>query len=161
MTDSAYRQADAFTTPGSLLRTARKAQQLDEREMEQRLNWLPGYVTIIERDDYSALRRPAFARGYVLAYGKLLGLEQGMLLEALNDFRAAEQEAAKKIVRTRPLQLQRTGVGVVVGLAVLLLLVIGLWWLQDGAEEPAPYAEGASPAVNIDQQLTQQVSSVQ
>ncbi|HBQ39822.1 MAG TPA: hypothetical protein DD808_04510 [Halieaceae bacterium] len=32
--------------------------------------------------------------------------------------------------RLRP--LQRTGVGIVIGLAVLALLILGLWWTQVG-----------------------------
>jgi hypothetical protein len=34
-------------------------------------------------------------------------------------------------IETRPLQLQSTGVGVVVGLAVLLMLVVMLWWWRE------------------------------
>ena len=70
MTDEV--QLDAFITPGTLLKTAREAQQLSEREVADRLNWMPGYTAIIERDDFQALRRPAFARGYVKAYGTML-----------------------------------------------------------------------------------------
>ena len=44
---------------------------------------------------------------------------------------------AKKRIETRPLQLQRTGLGVVIGLGVLLLLVAVLWWAQDGESAAA------------------------
>ena len=41
-----------------------------------------GYVPMIERDDYQGLRSPAFARGYVRAYGKLLELDEEELIAA-------------------------------------------------------------------------------
>ena len=58
----------------TLLRAAREAQGMTEREAADRLNLMPDYVGILERDDYQALRSPPFARGYVKAYGRLLGL---------------------------------------------------------------------------------------
>lgn len=128
MTDDLATQVDAFVTPGTLLRAAREAQQISEREAADRLNMMPGYVAIIERDDYTALRSPAFARGYVKAYGKLLGLDEEELLAAFDELRSSNQARKEKTVRTRPLQLQRTGLGVVVGLAVLILLVLAMWW---------------------------------
>ena len=75
-------QIDAFLTPGTLLKTAREAQELSEREVADRLHLMPGYPAIIERDDYQALRHPAFARGYVKAYGKLVGVDEKRLLDA-------------------------------------------------------------------------------
>lgn len=128
MTENSAQQIDAFTTPGTLLRTAREAQALSEREAADRLNLMPDYVAILERDDYNALRAPAFARGYVKAYGKLLGLDEEELLAAFDELRASDQAREQKRVQTRPLQLQRTGLGVVIGLAVLLLLVLAMWW---------------------------------
>ena len=65
-------QVDAFVTPGTLLRNARLLTPLSVREVEDLLNLMPGYVGILERDDYQALRSPAFSRGYVRAYGQLM-----------------------------------------------------------------------------------------
>jgi len=123
-------QLDAFTTPGTLLRAARERQGMTAREAADRLNFMPNYVTILERDDYQALRSPSFARGYVKAYGRLLGLEEQHLLAVFDQM--ATEEPAQPQKRTQPLQLQRTGLGVVIGLGVLLLLVAALWWWQEG-----------------------------
>lgn len=138
-----------------MLRSARLARDLSSREVEDMLNLMPGYVDVLERDDYQALRSPAFARGYIRAYGQLMALDETELLEAFDDQRSSRAEE-KKRVETKPLQLQRTGAGVVVGLAVLLLLFVGLWWWQGrdkppvdqppvtvpGAEVPAQTQEG-------------------
>lgn len=119
-------------SPGEMLRAARLAQALPSRETADRLNWLPSYVDVIERDDYQALRRPAFARGYVKAYGKLLGLDEKKLMAAFEAIQGGNDAgaAAPRISPGRPAPLQRTGVGVVVGLVVLGLLLAGLWLWQ-------------------------------
>ena len=80
MTSEPQRQIDAFTTPGTMLRVAREAQGMSAREAADRLNLMPDYVSILERDDYQALRSPPFARGYVKAYGRLLGIAEEELL---------------------------------------------------------------------------------
>ncbi|HEY6131082.1 MAG TPA: helix-turn-helix domain-containing protein [Halioglobus sp.] len=131
MTDKAV-QLDAFTTPGSLLRTAREVQGMTEREAADRLNLMPGYVAILERDDYQALRSPPFARGYVKAYGRLLGLDEQQLMAVFDQVDMAIPPNPEKRTETRPLQLQHTGFGVVIGLGALLLLVLALWWLEVG-----------------------------
>jgi cytoskeleton protein RodZ len=135
VTDQGARQLDAFTTPGTLLKAAREAQGIPEREAADRLNLMPGYVAILERDDYQALRSPTFARGYIKAYGKLLGLDEEQLLDSFDQLREGDPVQEQKMVETRPLQLQRTGLGVVTGLGVLLLLVLALWWWQGGEVE--------------------------
>ncbi len=131
MTDEAV-QLDAFTTPGSLLKKARMAQCISEREAADRLNLMPNYVAILERDDYQALRSPPFARGYVKAYGRLLGLDEQHLMSVFDAVNVVEPVQQEKRIETKPLQLQRTGLGVVIGLGVLLLLVLALWWWEQG-----------------------------
>lgn len=139
----AVQQVDAFLTPGTMLQAARQAQKISEREAADRLNMMPGYVAILERDDYNALRSPAFARGYVKAYGKMLGLDETELLDAFDRLRNEDPSPAQKRIRTTPLQLQHTGAGVVVGLAVLLLLVLALWWWRADQQRVTP-GQGSS-----------------
>ena len=127
MSDDTSPQLDAFLTPGTLLKTAREAMELSEREVADRLHLMPGYPAIIERDEYQTLRHPAFARGYVKAYGKLVGVDEKRLLDAFDRLRAEEAPAPMK-VRARPLQLQSTGLSVIIGLVLLVLLVVAIWW---------------------------------
>lgn len=128
MNDGEQAQADEAVSPGALLREAREAQGLSAREVADRLHLMPGYPAIIERDDFQSLLHPAFARGYVKAYGKLLGLDEMRLLAAFDRLRAEAARPAPRKIRTQALQLQHTGVAVVVGLLLLALLVAAIWW---------------------------------
>lgn len=146
MTDDDTTQLDAFVTPGPLLKAARTAQELTEREVADRLNWMPGYVAIIERDDYQALRSPAFARGYVKAYARLMALDETTLLDAFDQLQADKGGESAKRIETRPLQLQHTGLGVVTGLVVLALLVFALWWWQGNGDSATGVGSASEPA---------------
>jgi len=115
-----------------LLRAARESQGMTQREAATRLKFLPNHVALLERDDYQALRSPSFARTYVKAYGQLLGLDERQLLSAYDERFASAPQRQRKRATSRPVQLQRTGVGVVTGLAVLTLLVAALWWWEEG-----------------------------
>ena len=148
MSDQSPQQLDLVTaTPGEQLRTARLGRNMPEEEVAERLNWLPSYVSIVERDDYGALRRPAFARGYVKAYGKLLALEEAELMQAFDALQGenAAGAAARRVSGNGMAPLQRTGLGVVVGLVVLALLLVGMWYWQslnatDTVTEVAPWS---------------------
>ncbi|QIB66942.1 helix-turn-helix domain-containing protein [Kineobactrum salinum] len=128
--------------PGALLRAAREARGLSRAEAAARLKWLPDYVRRVEHDDYQTLRQPAFARGYVRAYGRMLGLDETGLLAAFDATQPAIAAPEPVPRRSRPPQLQRTGAGIVLGLAVLALLTLGLWWAQTGQAAAAPVFGG-------------------
>ena len=144
MSSAADIQLDAFQTPGVMLKAARESRGLSPREVADRLHLMPGYPAIIERDDYKALRHPAFARGYVKAYGKLVGVDEKRLLDAYDRLRAGEQQPPPRTVQARPLQRQYVGLGVIVSLVLLALLVVAVWWWQTVPPEPAPVS--ATPA---------------
>lgn len=122
-----------------MLRLAREAQGLPEREVAERLFLLPAYVGMLESDQYHALRSPAFARGYVRSYGKLLSLDENTLMARFDAFVASgggDPSGAGANRRAAP--PQKTGLGVVLGLAVLMLLVLALWWWQGRGPLAAP-----------------------
>ncbi len=131
--NESLQQIEAFTTPGSLLRSAREAQGMTEREAADRLNLMPQYVGLIERDDYQALRSPSFARGYVRSYGRLLGLDERELMPLFDEFMPEGGVGAPRRIETRPLQLQSTGRGVVIGVAILAVLMVLMWWWRGSA----------------------------
>ena len=153
-------QIDAFTTPGSLLKAAREQCGMSEREAADRLNLMPDYVGILERDDYQSLRSPPFARGYVKAYGRLLGLDEKYLMSVFDQVVEVAPVQSERRVAARPLELQRTGLGVIIGLGVLLLLVLTLWWSKEGAgDQPLPEVDNEAPVRIDDNNSMQEVAN--
>lgn len=136
-TEQTLREIDKFSTPGLLLRATREARGMSQREVADALNMMPRYVGLLEADDYASLPSPAFARGYIKAYGRLLDIAEAQLLPLYDDWVAREPAPLKTRVETRPLQLQATGVGVVVGLTALVVLLVLLWWWQGGGGSAA------------------------
>ena len=145
MNDGQTSQLDVAVSPGALLKEAREAQELSQREVADRLHLMPGYPAIIECDEFHTLRHPAFARGYVKAYGKLLGVDEMQLLEAFDRLQAASADPEPRKIRTPPLQLQHTGVAVVIGLLLLALLVAAIWWWRVVPETDAQAVEFSPP----------------
>lgn len=141
------------TTPasaGELLRQTREAREMSPREVADRLHWLPCYVGIIERDDYAALRRPAFARGYVRAYGKLLALDEARLMAAFDAGEAPSAPPRGGRSSPRPPVLGRVnGLAIGFGLLVLGLLVLSLWWWRGGVQPVAAQAAYTQPQISI------------
>ena len=129
MTDSPQVELDIVMSPGALLKAGREEQGMSQREAADRLNWMPDYVSVIEGDNYEKLRNPAFARGYVKAYARLVGLNTDELVASFDRIRAenaSNNEARMK--ETKPLHLQKTGLGVVVGLGIFLMTIVFMWW---------------------------------
>lgn len=129
MIEGAQVELDIAVSPGALLRAEREAQGMSSREAADRLNWMPDYVAVIESDNYEKLRNPAFARGYVKAYCRLMGLDEKILIDAFDHNRAEMASSLESRRReTKPLHLHKTGLGVAVSLAVLVVLVVYMWW---------------------------------
>lgn len=133
-----FADTPARVSPGAMLQAAREARGLSALEVSRRLYWLPEYVALIERDEFDRLRRPAFARGYVRAYARMLGLDETIVLAGYDEVRPASPVRPDTPRSGRPLPLQSTGVGIILGLGVLALLVLGLWWAQSGQAVAGP-----------------------
>lgn len=132
MADDALPALSDLISPGAMLKAARMGLEISEREAADRLNWMPGYVAIIERDDYAALRRPSFSKGYVKAFGRLVELDEAVLMAAFSAIEVRGDVSSSSGEKSTPTALppHRTGVGIVVGLCSLFLLFAILWWWQ-------------------------------
>ena len=69
---------------GSRLREAREQQVLAVEDVAARLKVPPRYITALESGDVGSLPEPAFVRGYVRSYARLLHLDEAALLALLS-----------------------------------------------------------------------------
>ena len=146
-TEQTLQQTQAYQSPGKLLRAAREAQGMTQREVADALNLIPGYVRLLEEDNYALLANPGFARGYIKNYGRLLAIAPEQLLPLYDELVSQGPGQARERIETRPLQLQATGKGVVIGLATLLIVVAVLWVLQGTQGAPEQPVSHSAPNV--------------
>lgn len=129
-------------TPGRSLAAARVARGLTVTEIALRLKFSPRQIEALEADRYDTLAGPAFVRGMVRAYAKLVGVDADALVAQL---RASPLTAAGPTV-TGPKSMgvkiprqPRRGSLVYVVLSVLVVLAVGgvvLEWLLRPTEPP-------------------------
>jgi cytoskeleton protein RodZ len=142
MSDPADSAAPAPRTPGRQLAAVRVARGLTVTEIALRLKFSPKQIEALETDRYEALAGPAFVRGMVRAYAKLVGADADALVAQL---RASPLTAAGPTVTgprgmgvTIPRQTRR-GSLVYVVLSVLVVVAVGgvlVEWLLRPTEPP-------------------------
>lgn len=66
---------------GATLRDARRRYGMEVREVEERTKIRARYIRALENDDWEALPAPAYVRGFLRTYGRLLGLDGEMLAD--------------------------------------------------------------------------------
>ncbi|MEZ5528570.1 MAG: DUF4115 domain-containing protein [Porticoccaceae bacterium] len=148
-------------SPGEALSRARKEKGLDVDEVAIHLGLPPRVLCALEADDYDRLPAPMYVRGYVRRYCGLLELEEGQLLELVE-----QQFAAQGIVDHNPSirliappRKKIRPIWFVAPIVVLLLIALAVFiWgmlsniLNDGeAEQSAsePTAAEFTPALEM------------
>ncbi|MDE2090095.1 MAG: helix-turn-helix domain-containing protein [Gammaproteobacteria bacterium] len=120
---------------GKRLREARLAAQLDVPEVARRLHLDTAIIEALERDDYGRLPPPAFVRGYVRAYARLLGLPADPLI-ALYERSGAAQDpplAVHTPVRVQARSGDRRVRWITYVIVVLLGALFFAWWRNESS----------------------------
>ncbi len=73
------------TTPGVLLKNAREEKGMSVVDVAARLCLSVQFIEDIEKDDYSHLSAPTYARGYVRSYAYLVGIPEQTIQAALDN----------------------------------------------------------------------------
>lgn len=76
--------------PGERLRQIRVSQKRDLSDVSRELNISERILAALEADDYAALPEPAFVRGYLRSYAKLLGVDANALVTRFGEIYAAD-----------------------------------------------------------------------
>ncbi len=139
---------------GEILRRRREARGLTRAEVAEALRLSERVVEAIEGEDAGRLPAPAFVRGYLRAYARLVGADEEAVLAA---YRAAgEPGASPETPRLEPIEIHRGwgrwlrwGTAGAVGVLAALVLA---WWRGGAPPEgpppaPPPTAEEAAAPV--------------
>lgn len=132
--------AQSRANPGETLRLEREKKGWQVAEVAAQLNLSPQSLAQLEAGQFDRLPGHTFARGYVRAYAKLLGLDQLTLVEAFDRYTGTDATGSTVQSLGRipePLRLSRTVLRLVSVVLLLLLLVLGYFWWQERPERLA------------------------
>lgn len=135
---------------GQALREAREALGMSVEQAAARLRLMHRQIEAMEAEDFEALGRPVFARGFVRNYARLLEIDPEPLLARMEGPRA-EQSPVRRPEPPLPRSWLTSPWLVLMLLAALLAVAIpvGLyWWLNSGEDDfvrQVPSAERVEP----------------
>ena len=137
--------------PGRLLRNAREKAGMTLRDVSAQLHLDEHTLASLEADDFATLPAPAFVRGYLRGYARMLGVPVGPVMEAYDRENFAPPDLVADISE-KP-QANSADFPVRLTTWVVVLVLVGLvmvWWNNQsvddlGADAPADMAN-PSPA---------------
>jgi cytoskeleton protein RodZ len=144
----------ALANPGETLRAAREEKNWSISSVAKQLNLSERSLTQIEAGDFSQMPGHTFARGYVRAYAKLLGLDQNRLVQQFDHHTGTD--ATGSSVNSlghidQPVRLSRSMVRF---FTFILTLVIGvgafLWWQDRSARTESGRSVSALERIEVE-----------
>lgn len=126
--------SSTLANPGETLRAARESKNWSLSSVAQQLNLSERSLTQIEAGDFSQLPGHTFARGYVRAYAKLLGLDQARLVQQFDQHTGTDATGSR--VNSlgyidQPVRLSRSMVRFFTFLLTIVIAVGAFLWWQD------------------------------
>ena len=115
--------------PGARLRQAREAANRGIGEISAALHLDPKMVEALETDSFDRLPPPAFVRGYLKGYARLLGLPPGPILEVYDRRGFGPPPLVPDVTEAPQAHTSDLAVRLVTyGIGVMLLALVVLWW---------------------------------
>ncbi|GKW48631.1 helix-turn-helix domain-containing protein [Halomonas sp. NCCP-2165] len=152
MHDPSLDAVSSTPSPGALLKAERERQGLSLEQIAAGLNLRPAVIGGLEEDDYGEVPVSAYRRGYLRAYARFLGMDDGPVIGAYNA-RHGSQEAERPVT---PVQVTKppSRLGAWLFKLVTLLVLLGLvgltllWWQSRGGNELGGLEDEAPVAVD-------------
>lgn len=137
-------QSDVIGTtranPGETLRQARENKGWSTAQVAGQLNLTENALRSLEQGSFEQLPGHTFARGYIRAYAKLLGMDQAQMVTAFDQYTGTDAtgsnvQALGRVVE--PVRLSRNLLRLF-SLALLAVLIgFGYFWWQERSARPA------------------------
>ncbi|AOE83743.1 RodZ domain-containing protein [Pseudomonas sp. TCU-HL1] len=120
--------------PGETLRQARESKDWSLGEVARNLNLTEHALRQLEAGDFEQLPGHTFARGYVRAYAKLLGMEQAALVAEFDHYTGTDAKGSSVHSLGRieePVRLSQSVLRIVSFVILLALGAVGFFWWQE------------------------------
>ncbi|HAB02686.1 MAG TPA: DUF4115 domain-containing protein, partial [Pseudomonas sp.] len=140
--------------PGELLRQARENREWSQAEVARKLNLTVTSLNHLETGAFDKLPGHTFARGYIRAYAKLLGMDQAPLVEAFDQYTGTHAKGSDVHSLGRIEEPVRLSHNIMRGVTLLLLVaVVGgsfIWWQDQGSTKGRDLAKMALEHVEVE-----------
>ena len=128
---AAHGKDEAAASPGGLLRRQREKLALSAAEVAGRLHLDAGIIKALEKDDYQRTASPAYARGYLTGYARLVGADSERIMALFNKIAPPELPAISPEVKPSiRVSSSHKAVKVLTCLIVLGLVILFLIWYR-------------------------------
>jgi cytoskeleton protein RodZ len=140
---------------GAMLRDAREARGLTQREAADSLNLSAHFLEALEAERFEKLPAPTFVRGYLRSYARMLGLTEEDVISRYyaiaGEDRSDPYFAARRDTHERPVEIVHEYTGQVLAAVfalVVLVILIALWavWPE---EEPEVKGVVEAPEIEV------------
>lgn len=141
-------QAVTRVNPGETLRQARESNGWSLAEVAHKLNLTVSSLSNLEAGAFDKLPGHTFARGYIRAYAKLLGMDQAVLVQEFDQYTGTDSQGSSVHALGRieePVRVSHTILRIVS--LLLLVAVVGggfIWW-QDQSSQRGKEPVSLSP----------------
>ncbi|MCO7612666.1 helix-turn-helix domain-containing protein [Pseudomonas chlororaphis] len=141
-------QAVTRVNPGETLRQARESNGWSLAEVAHKLNLTVSSLSNLEAGAFDKLPGHTFARGYIRAYAKLLGMDQAILVQEFDQYTGTDSQGSNVHALGRieePVRVSHTILRIVS--LLLLVAVVGggfIWW-QDQSSQRGKEPVSLSP----------------
>lgn len=116
---------------GAVMRAAREALGMDVEEAARKLCLSPRQLSALESDEFNALPSPAFTRGFIRNYARLLNLDANPLLERYRE--ALPQGSGESAISLQtegiPIQIKDKKPWIPYLIASVLIGIVGGAWM--------------------------------
>lgn len=132
--------------PGETLRLAREQKGWSLGEVARQLNLTEYALRQLEAGAFDQLPGHTFARGYIRAYAKLLGLDQSLLVAEFDQYTGTDAKGSDVHSLGRieePVRLSQNILRVVSFLILVALIGAGFFWWQEQSQRRAGEAGNA------------------
>jgi len=124
--------------PGEILRQKREALGWSQAQVAQGLNLSVRIIEQLEAGSYQQMPGHTFTRGYIKAYGKLVGLDPVELVRAFDSYTGTDAKGSTVHSLGRldePVRLSRNVLRFVSFILVVLIIAMGLFWWQERSRQ--------------------------
>jgi len=122
------------TSPGRMLHAARQKKGMEIADVAKQLCLKKQFIIDLENDDFSHIPSLFYARGYLRAYAKLVGISETEIIAAFDSLGLDEKETIiDKSVLSNPKmkpfkRRSKRRHWLNTGIFVVLIVLIALWW---------------------------------